>query len=93
MIPCKVGNSTSSSILVSYDWLANGWQPIPQGGCYMIFVGRVDLRRSKSDDADAAPGQERLLARAAALSDSLARKRARAARSATKAAALVLSLA
>ena len=49
------GNSTSSSILVSYDWLANGWQPIPHGASNMVFVVRVDLElpgpnRSKSDD-------------------------------------------
>jgi hypothetical protein len=53
LAPAAAGvNSSSSSsssgsgrctVLISYDWLADGWQPIPLGAANVVYVLRLDI--------------------------------------------------
>ena len=44
------------TVLVSYDWLANGWLPVPTGQSNLIFVMELTVSRHKTDDAALSSG-------------------------------------
>jgi hypothetical protein len=46
------------TVLVSYDWLANGWQPVPAGQSNLIFVMQLTIQNGSQDTVHERQGSQ-----------------------------------